>query len=408
MSGGQRISLRNRIPSSPIACEHQGDSYSMAAFLVPQPLCVRHNAPNASCSRRNNRWYMKATPPKPPPLPTTDSSPLKHFDQPLPNALYNLFSKRSTAAEALSFLPENVVWSTPLFEYTRKAQMIKQLSSFLSFSIEATLAIYTVSDLSFTWTLSFIYPLPWRPRVAISGTTTLDNATPKTITDTWIVSPATLLQQALPTLVDFLWLFPAPHAETDRGQRRTLKTCNGYNLVQFAESTELRFLISTDEDDAATELLYCAPTLPEPAFIGGLRKREKYSTSRPMGIRVGQEILEMSVPVPGAIVGSSITGVKIPVGGVLKVLDRRVMAVKRFSEKPMRKRVIEIVDQVLSDLERDGIKAGWDRVWVRNYDCKVGFNTAGELAMAMYGTSFGVPRVMEVAVDVTDLVDALE
>ena len=380
----------------------------MLAFLPPLPIL-----PNPSTSlnicysnrRPSTRWRMTKSSPSSIP-PTTEPTPPipRHFPEPLPDALYNIFSQRLSPTEALDFLPENVQWNTPLFDCSSKDEIIDQLETFLSFVIEPTITIYTINQTSFSWTVSYVHPLPWRPRVTIAGETTFDTTAPSVITDTWFVSTINPFQQILPTLVDILWLFPAPHAETDRGQRRTLKRCDGYDVVEFAEMTEMRFLVPPIR--GLSQLIYCAPALPEEASPGLLAKREKYFATRPIGVRLldreNKGDVELSVPVPGAMLGSSTVGIDLPECASLKVLDRRIMAIRRFSEVPMADLVAEKVDKVLEDLQRDGVDVGWDRVWVRNYDSKVGFNRDGELAMSMFGSSFGVPRVTEIAVDITD------
>lgn len=94
-------------------------------------------------------------------------------------------------------------------------------------------------------------------------------------------------------------------------------------------------------------------------------------------------------------------------------VPRRLMAVVRFNGLCTRTQVKKQLQALLDALVADKLIAGDEAslqfggrdVWVRGYECKVGFNSKGVLSMAMYGGSKGVPRVNEIALDLTELVD---
>lgn len=349
-------------------------------------------------------------------------------------ALYNLFSSpasdtmdteiepvpvrgQDSAKQLTDVFAADVVWTMPLFDVDARAQLCESFDQFFGFAISPTLTVYSVkhtSEQSFTfeWTLSFLYPLPWRPRVAVSATSTAmtdDNGRVVKLTDDWFVPPWSLVLQALPPLPDIMWLWPAPHAETDRGSRRVLKRTRHYSIVEMAARVEMRIRDYVEEN--SRELVYAVPALPEKAFEGGLRRKEIYSTVTPISIRhTGDGWFEWVIAAPGAHVGTSSTLMPMPVedGVSLEVAERRVFAITRFGGYSRK----EIVDQkrvpFVNAIKNDGLWEGSvedDDIWVRVYNIKVGFNSSGLLAMAMYGHSKGVPRVNEIAVDITEFWD---
>lgn len=227
------------------------------------------------------------------------------------------------------------------------------------------------------------------------------------VQDDWMVAPITLISQALPRLPDILWLWPAPHAETDAGQRRQLQSGKRYNIIRQAARAEMRAVAKLKHFEE--ELVWATPALPEPCFEGNLRKREQYSTVSPIAVRRLDEMYEWAVAVPGSLLGSGADQIALPIGeGVrIEVVGERVMAVHRFGGYSLGTEVEKRLEQLLLDLRNDGIvteEVKRDRVWVRVYDSKVGFNSKGLLVMAMYGGSDGVPRVNEIAIDLSGLV----
>lgn len=353
---------------------------------------------------------------------------------PLTAALYDLFSdsKPDSLGGEVEPLPQygtrsasylsdvfttDAIWTTPLFEHGSREQLCSSLDQFFGFVIEPILTVFSVkhtSEQSFTfdWTLSFLYPLPWRPRVAISATSTAetdDNGCVTKLTDEWYAQPISLVLQALPPLPDIIWLWPAPHAETDRGSRKLLKRTRHYSVVEMAARAEVRIRDFVEEN--SRELVYALPAIPDKAFDGGLRRKELYSTVSPISLRhVGEGWFEWVIAAPGAHVGTSSTLMPDPVGdGVeLEVAERRVFAIYRFGGFSRK----EIVDQKLvpfvDAIKEDGLWEGDvedSDLWVRVYNTKVGFNSSGILAIASYGHSMGIPRVNEIAIDITGVWD---
>lgn len=357
----------------------------------------------------------------PPPLPP----PLSVQSNGLTAALYQLFSKSGDANFVLSdVLAADVTWKMPLFNATSRKQVCDALDQFLSFSLQCTIAIFDVVNdeedgnieigengrgFSFEWTLSFLYPLPWRPRVAFSGATQATTNSEGLVTalvDDWYAPPVNIIQQTLPRLKDFFWLWPSPHAEMDSGTRRVLKTTPNYKIIAQAPRAEVHIVAPVKENER--ELIYVTPALPADVFEGGLRRLEFYSTVSPLSIRqLHGDDFEWVVAVPGAHVGSSNILFPTPMveGVTVRVTGKRIFATYRFRGFSTRSETEKRLQKLVKHLRDDSVWEGdilASDVWVRSYDIKVGFNSAGLISMAMYTNSRGVPRVNEIAIDITD------
>lgn len=338
---------------------------------------------------------------------------------PLLAALYAVFSGREEAGPALArVLTADAGWDTPLFTLDSSTEAADFLSTFLSFAIVPTIHFLSAKGeedtLTFTWSVSFIYPLPWRPHVSVSGTSvaTLQDGLVSHIEDDWYVPPFNLIVQALPTLTDFIWLWPAPHAENDAGTRRFIRKGKGYEIIKQAPHKEIR--VRQILKDQEREMIWAVPSLPEEVFEGNLRRKELYSTVTPISVhKVTDDEHEWAIAVPGTLVGSSDVLVEPPTAENANVVDvgERTMAVVRFRGFSTREVVDERLERLIGTLVADGIiKDGTDiargKVWVRSYDSKVGFNSKGFLSIAMHGATLGLPRLNELAVDLTDVIAA--
>lgn len=368
----------------------------------------------------------------PPPLPP----PSFVLNNPFTAALYDMFSKQGSTVSIdkfCSLLSPDLMWKMPIFDARTRKEVYDSWIQFFSFAIDSTIVIYSVtykddSDddaenakcYTFEWTFSFLYPLPWRPRVSISGqsiiTTGSDTQNFVTdISDDWYVQPISLVRQALPKLKDIFWLFPAPPAESDLGTRRQLsfsspssqKRKRSYTIIEQAPRAELSVYSMVEEHER--ELVYVTPILPPDVFEGRLKRREFYSTITPLSVRysgAGDEF-EFMVPLPSGHVGSAnvLIGAPLAEGVTIKSMPKRVFAIYRFSGFSTRENAEVKLKELMKWLREDGLWQGdvlANDVWVRSYDATVGFNSRGLLAITMYGNSVGVPRVNEVAIDITE------
>lgn len=372
----------------------------------------------------------------PPPVPKENvkrpPSPLEQPDFVTSNrltaALYDLFSSQGANLSSFSsLLAPDVFWDMPLFTSRTRREVNGILSQFFSFSIEPSITVYSVTYesveekdntclFSFEWTLSFLYPFPWRPRVCVSGKSKAIMSTSssiagsiKRIEDDWFVSPVSLIQQALPRLRDIFWLFPGPPPESDTGTRRILQPATRerpYSIILQAPRAEFSAIgyINLNE----REVLYTAPSFPPDAYEGRLRRREFYSTVTPVSVRyAGGNDFEFMVSVPGGHAGSSNVLVKAPLtqGVSINIQPRRVFAVLRFRGFSTRSKSEKQLQSLIEMLREDG---WWDGdvlasdVWIRTYDNFVGFNSKGLLAISLFGNSKLIPRTNEVAIDITE------
>jgi hypothetical protein len=194
---------------------------------------------------------LSSTSPQPASMPALRSSDTDTLPEKLCHALAARFSDSTGAAEVLtSVLSTDCTWETPLFVAKGSGDVLKYLDSFLEFFIDPTILFTRLRadgtgdrNNELTWLVSFTYPLPWRPRVTLSGSTTLElsSTTPAPasreivqILDTWDVPAWNIGYQILPRLSDVLWVYPSPHAETDSGTRRKISEHKGYSVILAA------------------------------------------------------------------------------------------------------------------------------------------------------------------------------
>lgn len=267
---------------------------------------------------------------------------------------------------------------------------------------------------TFEWTVSFLYPLPWRPRVSFSGQTTVkvkDTSLFKAvkIVDNWYVQPLNVIRQSLPKLKDLLWLFPAPPCESDIGQRYTISKKKHYKVIQQAPRSEMSIFMTIQ--DIERELVYVTPKFPGQVYEGNLKRREFYSTVTPVSVRYAgsgtTNDFECMIPVPSGHLGSANVLIAQPMapGVVLRTHPQRVFAIYRFSGYGRRTECEQNLQKFIRYLRQDGLWTGdllASDVWIRTYDATVGFNSKALLSIIMYGTSIGVPRINEIAIDITD------
>lgn len=328
----------------------------------------------------------------------------------LRDALASIFRGESEVTVALTrALSPSSAWSSALFETDDRVGSVKALETFMGFVLEPVILFTGETEdadgvIRLDWLLSFIYPTPWRPPVTVSGHSLLtlnpgkDRVT--NIVDEWDASPWTVIDQARPKLSDILWLYPAPHAETDVGTRKLLAKCKGYRIVQVAARPEMR-ITGELQNEKEVRMITAFPGIPPYAFNGGLRRRENYSTISPISIRnLGDRRYEWCVPIPGTIFGSSLS-TPLPVHPAEEVrvvlTPSRRCAVLKYSGYADVDSYEKKLKILLAKLERDGhLPVGHEvdrsRVWARQYDSKIGFNGKSEVAIGTGGGSaYGIP-----------------
>lgn len=337
---------------------------------------------------------------------------------PLLEALRDMMAGVRTPQDALaSVLSSECTWSNPLFSAASRESIVETFDSFLSFALEPCFhtpvmqVIESDETLRFEWIMSYTHPLPWRPRVTFSGIceATLDaGGVVVAIEDDWHVSPWNVISQSLPTIPDIIWLWPAPHAETDTGLRRLVSKTRHYSIYRVAPHPQFRIRAPVQEIELSA--IWATPALPCEAFDGGLRKMEQYSTVSPLAVRKQQgNLFEWSVSVPGTLIGSSSIEPPTPTAPNAEYVEAppRQIAVKRFrgysTATVFEEKLGELCDRLQENgLLPEGRNVECGRVSVRHYNAKVGFNSKGLLSIATYGSSTGVPRINEIAIVLSD------
>jgi hypothetical protein len=362
-----------------------------------------------------------------PPSPSPVSASARSAADAVRDSLYAVFSNVADPTTALAAAFDDACsWETPLFRCSSRAAMAEQLSSFMSFFLEPCIHFTSHRNcdngtaIDVDWLVSFTYPLPWRPRITVSGKSRATFATSRSsfppglvvsVIDEWDVSVWNIFSQSLPRLTDILWLYPAPHAETDDGTRKVLSKHDGYSIVRFAARPELRYCATLSRNEVP--YVRAVPALPSIAFVGRLRRKEDYSTVSPISVRCvdGASEYEWAIPVPGTMFGSG-TGLpklnfESPDSKLVDTPARRC-AVVRYRGYALTEAFDKKLSELVTSLQRDGyLPQGQDveysRVWARSYDSKVGFNSQSMLAIATYGTTRGLPpRLNELVVELPE------
>lgn len=341
----------------------------------------------------------------------------------LRDALALVFQGANSADAALEdVLAPSCGWESPVLGADNREGIAKCLEEFAAFVLDPVIMFTGENEESggpvrLEWLLSFTQPLPWRPRITVSGRSfvSLDEARTivTQIVDEWDVSPWSVVRQALPRVADMVWLYAAPHAELDFGTRKLLKNHSGYSVVRVAARPEI--LVESELGEKEFAIVTAVPAVPPYAFVGGLRRLEEYSTVSPISVRITGELrCEFSIPVPGTIFGSSNRAPlpAHPSEDVRVVLSpARKCAVLRYrgfaSEELFESKLAMLVEKLKSDgyLEA-GQAVDRSRVWARSYDSKIGFNTASQVAIGTCGATGGFPpRWNELLVELPEISD---
>lgn len=350
------------------------------------------------------------------------NSPGSSFRQ----ALVSVLSRKESPETSLrNILHADCTWDTPFFKMASREEVVEQLNGFLDFIIDPVVLFTRYCDsndegeslssngFSLEWLLSGTYPLPWRPRVTISGHTRVEQDEDGCVTsvvDKWDISPLATIKQVLPRATDIINLYPVAHAETDSCMQRVLHKGSGYKIVRMAARPELRVRARITAE-RVLPYVWAVPALPADAYNGTLRRKEDIATVSPVSVRhfdgEDSDLYEWAVAVPGSMFGSC----KVPppphesqIAHFVDIPARRC-AIMRFSglaEGPLFEKKLE---QLLEKLRRDGHigqneEVNRSSVWGRQFDSKVGFNTKGRLAIAAYGSTRGIPpRLNEIMIE---------
>lgn len=323
-------------------------------------------------------------------------------------------------------LEDSCVWKTPVTDGDGRGKVVEMMEEFVGFVLEPVI-LFTAEDVvdegtvRLEWLLSFTYPLPWRPRVTLSGHSVVSLSASQErvvmVVDSWDAPVLSVIRQALPRISDIVWLYPSPHAEIDVGTRKLLRKGFGYQIVRVASRPEI--LIEGVCDEKAAGLVTAVPALPFGSFFGGLRRKEDYATVSPISVRSlgkdddGKARFEYAVPVPGPLFDEN-SGYKTPLpphtspdARIVMSPARRcaVMRYRGYAEETLfEKKLATLVRKLQADGHlRKGQEVDRLKVWARSYDSKIGFNGASQMAIGTCGGG-GVlpPRWNELLIELPD------
>ncbi len=308
-------------------------------------------------------------------------------------------------------LEATVEWNNPLFSATSFDNVVSSLDSLLNFVLDPRILIISEREIGnnateIEWLFSFVYPLPWRPRVSIGGRSVAKRSRVgiSRIEDTWNGPPWYILRQSMPRYQDLIWLWPSPHAEVDVGIRKLERKTKEYSVVVFPQHPEFRVRGEIQSNERYA--IWSTPALPQYAYAGNIRRLEAYDAVSPIAVRKiqGNEF-EWAVRLPGIFFGTDLNTLQHPESAAeFAMIAERRMAVVRFGGFATAKVFLSKRDKLLDALVRDGLidedcAADESRVWSRLYDCKLGFNSSGMPTLATFGYARGIPRVNEIAIE---------
>lgn len=333
-----------------------------------------------------------------------------------------------------SAFSEQLQVDSALWAAGSRAQWADQVSDLADFYGDPRLEVLAVREggaagTMVDWMLSGTWPAPWRPRVAVLGSSALEMASGPSgglvvsrIRDTLKTPPTDVfLRQLLPDWEDVYNLYNSAHAE--QPAHEPIGRGSGYQLRRLPPTLVLEFDYTVRP---STPLL--PPVLPGFAFTGKqLKTRDEWTAVRPLtaefaptgeaeaaGTRV-----RLTVPVPTRL-GRDMSTLPSPqpaeqdaeVAGAsarYSLVPARTVAVRAFAGNPAdNAAVLSEVDKLLDGLRKDGRRVlgaergagGRPAFQVSQYNCKAGFDMDGRLALAQYEGTVDPLRRNEVLVDV--------
>lgn len=322
-----------------------------------------------------------------------------------------------------TILVDDCTWSMPLTDATDRVGVAEMLDGFFGFVLEAVLLftaeVVAEGGVKLTWLFSFTYPLPWRPRVTISGESLVSVTEDRVVgvVDSWDAGMGSVIRQVMPRWADIVWLYPSPHAEVDVGTRKLLKKESGYQIVRVAARPEI--IVEGLYAEKESNFVTAVPALPFGSFIGGLRRKEDYATVSPVSVRRLEKCdevqrFEFSVAVPGSMFDEGGRATPLPSHPSpdvrVAMTPARRCAVVRYSGYAIAEVFDKQVAMLVTKLQNDGFlpkeeEIDMRKVWARSYDSKIGFNGSSEMAIGTCGGGvlFGVPpRWNELLIELPD------
>lgn len=350
----------------------------------------------------------------------------------------SVFERKRAADGSLSaaFAPQLKV-ASPVWAASSRSEWEQQIADLGQFFIEPKLEVLDVrvgdgSSANVDWMITGTWGAPWRPRVLLLGSSALALTTSSTsgavqitsVIDELITNPIeAFFTQLIPNWEDVYNLYNTPPAETR--PYRALKRGAGYEVRLVPSALSIQVECSSADYPSASSHIVSTPVLPNFAFTGKpLNNKATWSAVRPLTVSCDQSAkaaggpcrYRYTFPVPSRLGFDpaqlpSLASAKRE-AGVEKLeyvrLPARRVAVSRFANAfDSDTAMLAEVDKLAAQLRADGFECvpgpdGRPAFSFSQYNTKVGFNLAGQVAIAQYQGTFGGLRRNEIAMEIAD------
>jgi len=317
-------------------------------------------------------------------------------------------------------LDDELVWDNPLFTANSSEKAISELKKFKNFFLKTRFECTQVagaseSDSSSTcfvsWTISGFWPVPWRPRVVVSGVSrvTVSEKKVSIVRDEWNISPLKLLRQGIPRFGDIIWLYGSPHAEWTTENYKTIRSTSNYRVVEVPSGQEIQAI---QPGTMVSDAWFAIPTAPPNAFSGMTKRTENYFTVSPVTVnrRSNSDDYLWSVGVPSVLSNGTCMPNFSDTVSIVKHSGRVIAVSKPFGGLSSSEITYQKAQLLLNELRKseelqkafpdcwqdDDAIIKSDRVRLACYNVKASFNTRGQFAFLNFIAYPFQPRRQEI------------
>lgn len=353
------------------------------------------------------------------------------------SSLGALFEQLEGAAQLASHFSDDVKVASPVWSASSRTEWEAEVANLGKFLIDPSFEVLSVqrdseSGARVEWLASGTWPLPWRPRAVVLGSSTLElearssgPAQVVRVTDALHTSLLDVLtSQLMPNWEDVYNLYNSPPAETK--PYRVVRKAGSYEVRWLPPGLALQCEVRSDQYPSAKSHKLGSPVLPACAFTGKpLNNRAVWSAVRPIAIELDQSAraeggpctYRWILPLPSRLGADEAKLPPLPpteseaeTMAYVRTPARYVAARRSAGMFDSDNAVLAEVDKLLEQLRADGITtahpAGGDAAGpafqFRQYNCKLGYNMQGQLAIAQYQGTAELIRRNEILVEVNE------
>lgn len=345
--------------------------------------------------------------------------------------------RQGNGAALSSGFSDGIQVAGPVWTASSRSEWEREISAICSFLIDPSLEVFSVepdgeSAVHIEWLASGTWPLPWRPRALALGSSRLEfepqsAGTPHVVrmTDKLHTSlPEILLTQLLPNWEDVYSLYNSPPAELR--PYRVLRKAKNYELRWLPPSLAIQCELRSGTYPSEGTYKLASPVLPDFAFVGKpLSNKATWSAVRPIAIECDQSAraaggpctYRWTLPLPSRLGSDEAQLPPLPPVDA----DVEAMAYVRVPARHVAvRRIAGIFDsdgallaeanKFAAELRSDGVAVAQSddgassspTFQFRQYNCKVGYNPQGELAIAQYQGTVEPIRRNEILFDIDE------